>query len=88
MPEMSGNYRAMSAIGLSGNARVSGGKGRVIGAHADFRPEDFRFRRQQSRLLSEAKWESRIQPMHSWSEIALYSGAAVVLVMAIVSMIA
>jgi hypothetical protein len=76
----------MSAIGL-----LSGGsapkKSRVIGAHADFRPEDFRFARTQSRRLSESRWESRIKPMHSWGEIALYATGGVVLTVAVVTMV-
>lgn len=56
----------------------------VIGAHADYRPEDFFFARTQSVTLRAAKWESRIKPMHSWSEIALYSaGLLAVLIVAL-----
>lgn len=52
----------------------------VISAHADYRPQDFYFARTQSPALRAAKWESRIRPMHSWSELALYaSGLTVVL---------
>jgi hypothetical protein len=77
---------AMSAIGFSRSA--FGRKAIVIGAHADFRPQDFRFPRTQSRLLSEAKWESRIQPLHSWGEIALYGTGIAVLAIATLSMVA
>jgi hypothetical protein len=76
----------MSAIGLSG-PKTSGRKATSISAHADFRPQDFRFLRQQSRELAEAEWESRIQPLHSWGEIALYGAGTFVLVAAMVGMV-
>jgi hypothetical protein len=63
----------MSAIGISAHNVACKPRATVIGAHADYRPEDFFFARTQSVSLRAAKWESRIRPMHSWSEIALYS---------------
>ena len=62
----------MSALGISARHAAYKPRVMVIGAHADYRPEDFFFARTQSSALREAKWESRIKPMHSWSEIALY----------------
>ena len=75
----------MSAIGIPA-VRIARSKPQatVIGAHADYRPEDFCFARTQSVSLRAAKWESRIKPMHSWSEIALYtSGLIAILVVAL-----
>jgi hypothetical protein len=72
----------MSAIGLSRRGTVPN----LIGAHADFRPQDFRFPRTQSRSLSELEWGKRIKPMHSWGEIALYAMGATVFLAAVASM--
>jgi hypothetical protein len=65
----------MSAIGITGAPTAYKKKRRpmVIGAHADYRKDDFFFPRTQSLPMRDAEWESRIRPMHSWSEIALYS---------------
>jgi hypothetical protein len=74
----------MSAIAISADNVACRPQATVIGAHADYRPEDFSFARTQSVTLREAKWESRIKRMHSWSEIALYSaGLVAVLVVAL-----
>jgi len=62
----------MSAIGISADNVACRPRATVIGAHADYRPEDFSFARTQSVALRAAEWESRIKPMHSWSEIGLY----------------
>ena len=67
----------MSAIGISADNVACKPRAAVIGAHADYRPEDFFFARTQSVALRAAKWESRIRPMHSWSEIALYSAGLI-----------
>jgi hypothetical protein len=72
----------MSAIGISVRNAAYKPRAMVIGAHADYRPEDFFFARTQSVALREAKWESRIKPMHSWSEIALYSAGLVAILIA------
>ena len=72
----------MSAIGLSGRGTANI---HVIGSRADFRHEHFRFARTQSRALSDVKWESRIKPLHSWSEILLYVAGGVVLTVALLS---
>jgi hypothetical protein len=42
----------------------------TIGAHADFRREDFIFPRMQSRQMRETPWGTRARPMKSWSELA------------------
>jgi hypothetical protein len=42
----------------------------TIGAHADFRREDFVFPRMQSRQMRETPWGARAKPMKSWSELA------------------
>ena len=64
----------MSAIGITGGPPVYKKRRPIlIGAHADYRQEDFFFPRTQSLPMRDAEWESRIKPMHSWSEIALYS---------------
>ena len=39
---------------------------RVIGAHADYRREDFIFSRTQSPQLRELERESRIKPLKPW----------------------
>ena len=38
----------------------------VIGAHADYRREDFVFSRTQSLEMRELKWESRMKPLKPW----------------------
>jgi hypothetical protein len=74
----------MSAIAISADNVAYKPRAVVIGAHADYRPEDFFFARTQSVALRAAKWESRIKPMHSWSEIALYgAGLIAVLIVAL-----
>ena len=55
----------MSAIGFSDKVNVFNDKAVLIGAHADFRFNDYFFLRTQSPSLSSAEWESRIKPMHS-----------------------
>lgn len=39
---------------------------RVIGAHADYRREDFIFPRTQSPQLRELEWENRLKPLKPW----------------------
>ena len=39
---------------------------RVIGAHADYRREDFIFARTQSPQTRELEWESRLKPLKPW----------------------
>ena len=72
----------MSALAISAHNAAHKPRVMVIGAHADYRPEDFFFARTQSAALREAKWESRIKPKHSWSEIALYSAGFFVILAA------
>jgi hypothetical protein len=38
----------------------------VIGAHADYRREDFVFSRTQSLEMRGLKWESRLKPLKPW----------------------
>ena len=38
----------------------------VIGAHADYRREDFVFARTQSLEMREMEWESRLKPIKPW----------------------
>jgi NADH pyrophosphatase NudC (nudix superfamily) len=38
-----------------------------IGAHADYRREDFVFARTQSLELREAQWEKRLKPLRAWT---------------------
>lgn len=45
-------------------------QGYTIGAHADFRREDFYFPRMQSRSMRETPWGERTRRMKSWSELA------------------
>lgn len=40
-----------------------------LSAHADYRREDYVFARTQSRQTGALEWETRVQPLHSWSEI-------------------
>jgi hypothetical protein len=75
----------MSAIAFSNNNRRFSHKSAVIGAHADIRHEDFFFQRMQSQNLREARWESRIHPMLSWSEIILYGVGGLLLVLVALS---
>jgi len=42
----------------------------MVGAHAEYRAEDYFFRRTQSRELRETPWGPRLAPMRSWSELA------------------
>jgi hypothetical protein len=39
----------------------------VIGAHADYRREDFVFARTQSLAMRACEWESRLKPMRPWA---------------------
>jgi len=39
----------------------------VIGAHADFRREDYVFQRTQSIAMRALEWESRMKPMRPWA---------------------
>lgn len=41
----------------------------IIGAHANYRRDDFIFPRMQSRNMREARWGRRVRPMWSWSEL-------------------
>jgi hypothetical protein len=40
--------------------------GPYIGAHADYRREDFVFARQQSLAMRQMEWESRLRPIKPW----------------------
>ena len=77
----------MSAIGISAGKiartpKIAHAPRTVIGAHADYRPEDFFFARTQSVSLRAAKWQSRIKPQRSWSEIALYCAGLIAILVA------
>lgn len=37
-----------------------------IGAHADYRREDFIFARQQSIAMRQLEWENRLKPIRPW----------------------
>ena len=39
----------------------------VIGAHADFRREDYMFQRAQSITMRALEWEDRVKPMRPWA---------------------
>lgn len=39
----------------------------VIGAHADFRREDYMFQRTQSLTMREREWDHREKPMRHWA---------------------
>lgn len=39
---------------------------KVIGAHADYRREDFVFARTQSLEMRDLAWESRLKPLKPW----------------------
>jgi len=43
--------------------------GYTIGAHADFRRDDFIFPRMQSRTMRETPWDTRTKPIRSWSAL-------------------
>jgi len=45
----------------------SGTDGTCIGAHADYRREDFVFARTQSLAMRAREWESRMKPMRPWA---------------------
>lgn len=45
---------------------ASGDSRTCIGAHADYRREDFVFRREQSLEMRAAEWESRLKPIRPW----------------------
>ncbi len=38
----------------------------LIGAHADYRREDFVFARTQSLEMRDMEWEGRLKPLKSW----------------------
>lgn len=62
----------MSAIGFSRTKSGFNDRAFLVGAHADFRLENYVFPRTQSRSLTSLEWESRIKPMHSWGEFGIY----------------
>ena len=75
----------MSAIGISGSGFT---KGPVrISAQAEYRPQDFTFARTQSLALRAAEWETRIRPMHSWSELAFYGAASGIGALALITLV-
>jgi hypothetical protein len=39
---------------------------RYIGAHADYRREDFVFARTQSLAMQAREWENRLEPIRGW----------------------
>jgi hypothetical protein len=78
----------MSAIGFSHIGRSFNERARLIGAHADFRLDDYFFPRTQSLSLSKLRWESRIKPMHSWSGLILYGMGTVFSVLALLVLLA
>lgn len=39
----------------------------VIGAHADYRREDYVFQRTQSLAMRAREWEKRLKPMRPWA---------------------
>ena len=43
------------------------GNDAIIGAHADYRREDFVFPRTQSLTMRAREWESRMKPMRHWA---------------------
>lgn len=77
----------MSAIGLSRTKREFSDRTVLVGAHADFRLEDYFFPRTQSPSLSRLKWESRIKPMHSWGEFVVYGVETLLGALAIVALL-
>ena len=64
----------MSQLGF---APRLGLKGIIIGAHADHKTSDFFFPRVQSLETRDLPWENRIKPIHSYGEIAAYTGAVI-----------
>jgi hypothetical protein len=40
---------------------------KVIGAHADYRREDYMFQRTQSLAMRELEWDHRLKPMRPWT---------------------
>ncbi len=65
----------MSAIGFSQDSSI-GAPGDVIGAHADYRRDDFIFPRTQSIAMRGTPWKRRIKRVRSWSEISGYAAVA------------
>ena len=40
---------------------------KVIGAHADYRREDYMFQREQSLTMRALEWDHRLKPMRHWA---------------------
>jgi hypothetical protein len=76
-----------SPIEPSSNECASNDTVRQIGAHADYRLQDYYFPRTQSRAMNAVKWGSRIKPMLSWSEIMLRGLLIALLSMATFSLV-
>lgn len=76
----------MSAIGISNPKGEFGHKTVFVGAHADFRLDDYTFPRTQSRSLRSLQWGSRLKPMHSWGELGVYGGGTLLGALAVLAL--
>lgn len=63
----------MSAIGLPNS------KNFAVSAYADYRHDFLVFPRQQSPALREMEWESRLEPLQSWSSLLVRFAAMALL---------
>jgi hypothetical protein len=68
----------MSAIGLPNSTRETNTQQLCISALADYRREDFYFRRNQSVATASAEWEHRAKPLKSWMQLAVPVAAGLV----------
>ncbi|MEI9995482.1 MAG: hypothetical protein WDM91_12870 [Rhizomicrobium sp.] len=59
----------------------------IISAHADYDRSHFIFPRTQSVGLRATPWARRLKPQRSWSEIGLYTAAAVAGTLATVALL-
>ena len=58
--QTSNRERARAAV-------LFGDEPKVIGAHADYRREDYVFQRTQSIAMRALEWERRLKPMRPWA---------------------
>jgi hypothetical protein len=56
-----------SRRGANDGSPANSERPRVIGAHADFRREDYIFPRTQSLTMRAREWEARLKPLRPWT---------------------
>jgi hypothetical protein len=77
----------MSAVGRSNTGSGFNDRAFLIGAHADFRTDDYYFLRTQSLQFARLQWEERIKPLRSWGDLALSATEISIIVLASLSLL-